>query len=92
MASPEQAAAWHEAGVANGGTAIEDPPGLRGQTYLACLRDPDGNSSARFIGRRLPERSGPHLQRAARRGGPSVEIRQPLELVSRRDRALGPHS
>ncbi len=31
MASPEQAAAWHKAGVANGGTAIEDPPGLRGQ-------------------------------------------------------------
>jgi catechol 2,3-dioxygenase-like lactoylglutathione lyase family enzyme len=43
MASPEQAAAWHKAGVANGGTAIEDPPGLRGQTYLAYLRDPDGS-------------------------------------------------
>ena len=43
MASPEQAAAWHKAGVANGCTAIEDPPGLRGTTYLAYLRDPDGN-------------------------------------------------
>src|SRR5271170_6799264 len=43
MSSPEQAAAWHKAGVANGGTSIEDPPGLRGQTYLAYLRDPDGN-------------------------------------------------
>jgi catechol 2,3-dioxygenase-like lactoylglutathione lyase family enzyme len=43
MASPEQAAAWHKAGVANGGTSIEDPPGLRGQTYLAYIRDPDGN-------------------------------------------------
>ena len=43
MASTEQAAAWHKAGVANGGTAIEDPPGLRGQVYLAYLRDPDGN-------------------------------------------------
>ena len=43
MASPEQAAAWHKAGVSNGGTAIEDPPGLRGATYLAYLRDPDGN-------------------------------------------------
>jgi catechol 2,3-dioxygenase-like lactoylglutathione lyase family enzyme len=44
-ASPEQAAAWHAAGVANGGTPIEDPPGLRGdgKTYLAYLRDPDGN-------------------------------------------------
>jgi catechol 2,3-dioxygenase-like lactoylglutathione lyase family enzyme len=47
MASPEQAAAWHKAGVANGGTAIEDPPGVRpsaaGPLYLAYLRDPDGN-------------------------------------------------
>lgn len=44
---PAQADAWHEAGVANGGTAIEDPPGVReGATmklYLAYLRDPDGN-------------------------------------------------
>jgi catechol 2,3-dioxygenase-like lactoylglutathione lyase family enzyme len=43
MASPGQADAWHEAGVANGGTSIEDPPGSRGQVYLAYLRDPDGN-------------------------------------------------
>ena len=43
MASPEQADAWHEAGVANGGTSIEDPPGSRGTVYLAYLRDPDGN-------------------------------------------------
>ena len=44
---PEQAHAWHEAGVAAGGTAIEDPPGVRGNAfghlYLAYLRDPDGN-------------------------------------------------
>jgi catechol 2,3-dioxygenase-like lactoylglutathione lyase family enzyme len=47
MASPEQATAWHNAGVANGGTSIEDPPGVRqggsGPMYLAYLRDPDGN-------------------------------------------------
>jgi catechol 2,3-dioxygenase-like lactoylglutathione lyase family enzyme len=47
MASPEQANAWHEAGVANGGAAIEDPPGVREggavRLYLAYLRDPDGN-------------------------------------------------
>ena len=47
MASSEQADAWHKAGVANGGTAIEDPPGVRqgggGPLYLAYLRDPDGN-------------------------------------------------
>ena len=39
--------AWHAAGVANGGTSIEDPPGVReggfGKLYLAYLRDPDGN-------------------------------------------------
>ena len=47
MDSPEQVDAWHEAGTANGGTAIEDPPGVRqgaaGELYLAYLRDPDGN-------------------------------------------------
>ena len=47
MDGPEQAAAWHAAGVANGGTAIEDSPGVRtgamGAMYLAYLRDPDGN-------------------------------------------------
>ena len=45
MAGPEQAGAWHQAGVANGGTSIEDAPGLRpgGAMYLAYLRDPDGN-------------------------------------------------
>ena len=43
MTGPEQADAWHKAGVANGGTAIEDPPGPRGAMYLAYLRDPDGN-------------------------------------------------
>ena len=44
---PEQGKAWHAAGVANGGTAIEEEPGLRqtpfGQIFLAYLRDPDGN-------------------------------------------------
>jgi catechol 2,3-dioxygenase-like lactoylglutathione lyase family enzyme len=47
MASPEQADAFHAAGVANGGTTCEDPPGWRdgsvGKLYLAYLRDPDGN-------------------------------------------------
>jgi catechol 2,3-dioxygenase-like lactoylglutathione lyase family enzyme len=45
-ATPEQADAWHAAGVAHGGTSIEDPPGLReggSNFYLAYLRDPDGN-------------------------------------------------
>ncbi len=45
--SPAQADAWHAAGVVNGGTTCEDPPGVRaggfGKLYLAYLRDPDGN-------------------------------------------------
>ncbi len=45
--SSEQVQAWHEAGVAHGGTTCEDPPGIRqgaaGQMYLAYLRDPDGH-------------------------------------------------
>ena len=45
--TPEEVDAWHAAGVAAGGTPIEDPPGWRenafGKLYLAYLRDPDGN-------------------------------------------------
>jgi catechol 2,3-dioxygenase-like lactoylglutathione lyase family enzyme len=45
--SPAEADAWHAAGLANGGTACEDPPGVRsgatGDLYLAYLRDPAGN-------------------------------------------------
>lgn len=47
MSDAQQTEAWHKAGVANGGTSIEDPPGVRqgatGRIYLAYLRDPDGN-------------------------------------------------
>lgn len=46
-ASPEDADAWHAAGIANGGKTCEDPPGVRegpqGKLYLAYLRDLDGN-------------------------------------------------
>lgn len=45
--SPEEADAWHKAGLEHGGTAIEDPPGVREgfglKLYLAYLRDPAGN-------------------------------------------------
>ena len=45
--SAEQADAFHAAGVANGGTTCEDPPGFREgsgvKLYLAYLRDPDNN-------------------------------------------------
>ena len=47
MQTPEQADAFHAAGIANGGTTCEEPPGWRdgsvGRLYLAYLRDPDGN-------------------------------------------------
>jgi catechol 2,3-dioxygenase-like lactoylglutathione lyase family enzyme len=47
MDSADVVNAWHDAGVKNGGTSIENPPGIResaaGKLYLAYLRDPDGN-------------------------------------------------
>ncbi|RKQ71840.1 catechol 2,3-dioxygenase-like lactoylglutathione lyase family enzyme [Litorimonas taeanensis] len=46
-ATPEEADAFHKAGLDHGGTAIEDPPGWREangmRLYLAYLRDPAGN-------------------------------------------------
>ena len=45
--SPEQVREFHDTAVANGGTSIEDAPGLRegklGAMHLAYVRDPDGN-------------------------------------------------
>ena len=51
--SPAEVDAWHAAGVANGGTAIENPPGERHPPdgrilYLAYLRDPVGNKLCGF--------------------------------------------
>jgi catechol 2,3-dioxygenase-like lactoylglutathione lyase family enzyme len=47
VSDPTRVDAWHAAGVANGGTPCEDPPGVReggmGKMYLAYLRDPSGN-------------------------------------------------
>ena len=47
MSDPKQVESWHKAEVANGGTTIEDPPGVRqgaaGELNLGYLRDPDGN-------------------------------------------------
>jgi len=55
--SPEQADAWHAAGVAHGGMTCEDPPGERsgpaGRVYLAYLRDPDGHKLCALY--RLPK-------------------------------------
>lgn len=45
--NPEAVEAWHAAGLAAGGEAIEEPPGVRntplGDLHLAYLRDPAGN-------------------------------------------------
>lgn len=42
--SAEHVAAWHAAGVAQGGMAIETPPSERPNgSFVAYLRDPDGN-------------------------------------------------
>jgi predicted lactoylglutathione lyase len=45
--SAEQVKAFHDAGIANGGTSIEEAPGPRetsmGTMHLAYVRDPDGN-------------------------------------------------
>lgn len=43
-ASRDHVLAWHEAGTAHGGTAIESPPAERPNgAFIAYLRDPDGN-------------------------------------------------
>lgn len=46
--SPEQVQEFHDTAIAHGGASIEEPPGGRcegkpGATYLAYVRDPDGN-------------------------------------------------
>jgi catechol 2,3-dioxygenase-like lactoylglutathione lyase family enzyme len=43
--STEAGDAWHAAGIANGGTTCEDPPGIREEMniYLAYMRDPACN-------------------------------------------------
>ena len=45
--SIEQGDAWHKAGIDNGGTSIEEPPGIRNyekfSMYLAYLKDPTGH-------------------------------------------------
>ena len=45
--SPEQVREFHDVAVANGGTSIEEPPGVRnsslGAVHLSYVRDPDGH-------------------------------------------------
>lgn len=51
--SPEQVDAFHAAGLVNGGTTCEDPPGYRegpaGKLYLAYMRDPIGNKICAMV-------------------------------------------
>ena len=54
--SQDEADAWHAAGIANGATTSEEPPGIREggvKLYLAYLRDPDGNKLCALY--RLPK-------------------------------------
>ena len=71
MQSPEQTDAFHAAGVANGGTTCEDPPGLRetpgGKLYLAYLRDPDGH---KLCALHRPAQSGDARAAAVRAAAP----------------------
>jgi catechol 2,3-dioxygenase-like lactoylglutathione lyase family enzyme len=50
-ATPNHVSAWHAAGAANGGRAIESPPSERPNgSFVAYLRDPDENKlSARTV-------------------------------------------
>lgn len=45
--SPEQVKEFHNVAIANGGTSVEQPPGLRkgsmGAIYLCYFLDPDGH-------------------------------------------------
>ena len=47
LESTEQGDQWHKAGIENGGTSIEEAPGIRNydkfSMYLAYLRDPTGH-------------------------------------------------
>jgi catechol 2,3-dioxygenase-like lactoylglutathione lyase family enzyme len=49
VSSNEQADAWHKAGIANGGTTIEDPPGVRQSAAGGQFAIPMATSCARCI-------------------------------------------
>ncbi|MGB1140412.1 MAG: VOC family protein [Halioglobus sp.] len=50
--SPEQIKEFHDVAVANGGTSVEEPPGVRssdmGDVYLCYFLDPDGHKICGF--------------------------------------------
>jgi hypothetical protein len=61
MSDAKQAEAWHKAGVANGGTSIEDPPGCARGPPARCtsltFAIPTATNCVRFIACRRPELS-----------------------------------
>jgi hypothetical protein len=46
VTGPEQAQAWHDAGVAAGGKSIEDPPGVRCTAWADLIRRPGSGRGA----------------------------------------------
>lgn len=52
-ASPDHVLAWYAAGTAHGGTGIESPPAERPNgSFVAYLRDPDGNKLTASLSQR----------------------------------------
>ena len=85
--TPEQADAWHKAGVGNGGTAIEDRARRAdrrrmGSLYLAYLRDPDGNKLCAL--HRMPRMNLETLSEQRRFGGVQGIYRHPRPPPARR--------
>ena len=52
--SPEEVDAWHQRGVAAGGTAIEDPPGLRSNAFGVALPRLSARSRRQQVVRAAP--------------------------------------
>lgn len=65
MSDAKQAEAWHNAGVANGGTSIEDPPVCAQMALISLiLVTPIATSSSGLHGRLLDLRTQQKLRRA----------------------------
>jgi hypothetical protein len=74
MSSQDQAAAWHKAGVANGGKSIEDAPGVRrGVVYLALSSRPRRQQAGRGLSSTCLTRSYRDKRGPPFPGGPCAE-------------------
>jgi hypothetical protein len=73
MSDAKQAEAWHNAAVANGGTSIEDPPGVRQMALISLIFvTPIATSSSRLLGKRLILSQSRKLGVRPFRGGSSL--------------------